>query len=137
MKNSETFLGKFINWAACESSVIGAVLVGSHARGSARADSDIDIVIITQNSTFLLEHNEWIEHFGEVSKLKDEDWGAVQARRVFYKNGVEIEFGITIPAWLETNPIDPGTEHVMKEGYKILIDKSGLLSSFAEKLSKR
>jgi predicted nucleotidyltransferase len=50
MKNRDdirNFLDAFIPWASSQADVQGIALVGSYARGAARDDSDIDLVILT------------------------------------------------------------------------------------------
>jgi uncharacterized protein len=41
------FLDAFILWTSKQPDVQGIALVGSYARGAARDDSDIDLVILT------------------------------------------------------------------------------------------
>jgi hypothetical protein len=60
--------------------------------------------------------------------------GAVQSKRVFYKGGLQVEFGITTNEWAETRPVDPGTGEVVRGGMKILYDKSGVLGTLVEAL---
>lgn len=40
-------IGKIVDWAKEQPTVQAVALVGSHARGTAQADSDIDIVVLT------------------------------------------------------------------------------------------
>ena len=130
VKNIEPFLINFLDWAKAQGNIIGVFLVGSYAINSAKADSDVDLVIITKDSSLYLKDNLWIENFGEIEKTIDEDWGLVKTKRVFYKNDLEIEFNITNSEWIKTNPVDKGTRKVLSDGNKILLDKTGSLKAF-------
>ncbi len=121
-------MNKIIEWVKTEKDIVAFALVGSHARGTAKEDSDIDLVIITNSPEIYLNNDKWIVRFGEVKELRKEDYGLMQSRRVFYIDGSEVEFGITTPEWAKINPIDYGTKKVIADGIKILYDKDGLLS---------
>ena len=78
------------------------MLVGSYARGSARDDSDIDLVLLTDEPQMVLEALKWIDHFGVVEKHQTEGYGKLTSIRVWYQNGAEVEYGITKgepPTW--------------------------------------
>ena len=47
---------------------------------------------------------------------------------MFYADGLEAEFGLTSQRWLAVDPIDPGTERVVKDGLRVLMDKTGHLA---------
>jgi predicted nucleotidyltransferase len=132
----DILLKKITKWAESNKAVESTLLVGSYARGEARPDSDVDLVIICNNPKELLEDVKWINNFGEVIKHNIEDWGMVQSIRVFYKNGEEIEFGITTPQWA-TVPIDPSTQEVLLGGAKILVDKTSLLKQLLNAADKK
>ncbi len=91
--------------------------------------SDVDLVIIVNDPQRSLANNQWLQHFGEVLRTSDEDWGEVQSKRVFYANGLEVEFGITARKWASTAPVDPGTKKVVEHGVRILLDRNGILDS--------
>ena len=128
MTGSEEFIPDFTQWARDQRSILGAVLVGSHARGTAKPDSDIDVVMICESSATFLEDDRWFKRFGSPTRVQNEDYGVVQSWRVWYASGLEVEFGITTRAWVSADPIDPGTERVLQDGYMILCDKEGLLA---------
>ncbi len=44
-------------------------------------------------------------------------------------SGLEIEFGIGSPTWAATDPLDPGTKRVIRDGLHILYDPDGLLTA--------
>ena len=129
MKNQENFIVRFTNWVETQNDIDGAILVGSYAHGTARADSDLDLVIITNHPNKYLEQNDWINELGNVTTVKDEDFGMVQVKRVFFEDGLEVEFGFTTPEWLNVNPIDPGTQRVLADGYKIFNDKAAVFAA--------
>lgn len=52
---AERFLGQVVGWTRNRKDVLGILLVGSWARGSARADSDLDLVLLVENAQFHVE----------------------------------------------------------------------------------
>ena len=96
------FLDSFVNWTSAREDVQAVALVGSYARDEARDDSDIDFVILTSQPENYLEDLKWMEHFGPVEKYQTEDYGKLTSVRVWYQNGVEVEYGFTKgepPTW--------------------------------------
>lgn len=120
------FLKKLKKQAQKNECIRAILLVGSHARGKARADSDIDVVMICSNPSKLLKEINWINQFGEVLKFNIENWNMVQSIRTYYKNGTEVEFAITSKKWTAL-PVDAGTKKVISNGAKIILDKDHLL----------
>lgn len=122
----DAFLSKLTHWARSQPGIRSVVLVGSHARGQARPDSDVDLVLLTPQPRAFLDDKGWVAQFGRVKSLKKEDWGKVTSLRVFYENGLEVEFGFATPDWASL-PLDEGTLQVISGGMKILVDKQRLL----------
>ena len=118
------FLSDVVEWATQNDDIRALILVGSHARGEARMDSDIDLVIMTTDPDRYID-NPFIDRFGKVARFQKEDWGRVTSIRAWYvQNGLEVEFGITTPVWIE-RPLDEGTLRVLSDGYVLLVDKEG------------
>ena len=92
------FLDDFIAWASAHGDVQAIALVGSYARGAARDDSDIDLVVLTNQPQRYHEELKQIERFGTVKKYQTEDYGKLTSIRVWYQNGIEVEYGITVSA---------------------------------------
>jgi predicted nucleotidyltransferase len=76
----EILIERIIRWAAEEESIQAIALVGSWARGVARDDSDVDLVILTEAPEVYLINDQWMSKFGEVEKITDEDWGLFDPR---------------------------------------------------------
>jgi len=126
------FLDSVRQWAGMDGDIRAVVLVGSRARGKARPDSDIDLVILARHPEAYLE-NGFFYLFGSVNSISIEDWGRVTSIRVYYDggcgavaDGLEVEFGLTRPDWVEM-PLDSGTRRVLENGFQIVLDKDAAL----------
>jgi predicted nucleotidyltransferase len=127
-------LDRVIAWARSQLTVTGVALVGSQARGEARPDSDIDLVLLCTEPQGFLHDTSWIQHFGEVEACLTEDWGLVTSLRVYYQHGLEVEFGLTSLVWAEL-PVDAGTKSVVANGMRILLDRDGALARLLESVT--
>ena len=122
-----SFLEKIQAWALRQPGILAVALVGSHARRAARPDSDVDLVMLVSRPEEWIINPDWTAAFGAVKSFQQEDWGLVTSLRVFYQNGLEVEFGITTAEWAAL-PLDSGTAGVIANGMQILVDKGGLLA---------
>ena len=124
----KVFLKVFLQWVESQHLVEGVILVGSHARGKARQDSDIDLVLLCTEYKSYLEDVSWINDFGKPVSVGLEDYGKLTSVRVFYEEGPEVEFGFTQLDWLAL-PLDVGTVGVLRNGFQIVYDRSGKYSA--------
>ena len=115
------------SWSRRDDRVMAAGVCGSHARGAARPDSDIDFCILTSDPGSLLNNRSWIYSLGADAWVAGavENYKLVQSIRVFY-GATEAEFGITDQAWAQPQ-IDPETAGVINGGLRILYDPEGHL----------
>lgn len=127
----QTFLDQLSSWAAGQSQLSGVLLVGSHARGVSWPDSDVDLVLLAVDPQIYLKNIEWAADFSPVSRHALEDWGKLTSLRVWYQNGLEVEFGFTNQSWI-TSPLDAGTRQVLAAGYRILFERHSLISKVIE-----
>ena len=67
------FLDRMMNSAAHQPTIAAVALVGSHARGEARPDADIDLVLLCEEPHAFLAHTSWIHHFGAVERCHTEE----------------------------------------------------------------
>ena len=126
MTEVEGFLERITAWAAERDDVRAALLVGSHALGAARSDSDVDVVLLVDDPSRLLSEPGWAAGFGECREIRLERWGKVTSIRVFYADGQEVEFSVTGVDWVRP-PLDEGTARVLQAGFRPLYDPDGLL----------
>lgn len=120
------FLQNVRDWAGSKNDIRGILLVGSYARGTQRPDSDVDLVILAQSPDLYLKDPSFVRRFGAVERTTVEDWGRVKSLRVFYRDGLEVEFGLARPDWAK-KPLDAGTEKVLADGARVILDRDGLL----------
>ncbi|MCX6025227.1 MAG: nucleotidyltransferase domain-containing protein [Chloroflexi bacterium] len=128
MASVDGFLNGVADWGRADSHINAVILVGSQARGTATPTSDVDLVIITDNAPELLAEHEWARSFGILERWQEEEWGAVRSRRVWYADGLEVEFGFAPPAWL-SEPLDEGTRMVVQPGFRVVYDPTGTVAS--------
>jgi hypothetical protein len=131
-------LEAIIGWAKEHQDIRGVALVGSHARGTARRDSDIDLVVLAVNPEAFRADGSWIEAIDrsgagvEVANWADEDYAAVWSRRVWLSSGAEVEISFASVAWASIAPLDAGTCRIIADGCRILHDPAGSLGRLYE-----
>lgn len=134
-RRQETRVGAVLErataWARRRPDIRGLALVGSWARGGARTDSDVDLVVLTTGRDRYLGDDDWPAELGATRVLGTRAWGPLTERRLQLEGGLEVEVGLTEPAWAATDPVDPGTRRVVTDGMRILHDPDGRLAALA------
>jgi hypothetical protein len=132
----ELIIATITDWMRAEPAIQAMAIVGSHARRDARAESDIDLVLLATNPQMFRTSTSWLHAIGWARigvrplKWRDEDYGALWSRRVWLEdNAGEIEFGFALPEWAELHPLDPGTRRVVPNGCRILHDPMNILAA--------
>ncbi len=122
-------IDRVTRWGANRSDVVGVLLVGSCARGTARPESDVDLVVLTTDPSGYGEGGAWLRELslGEVMRVRE--WGPVTEWRHATASGLEVELGITSTNWARTDPVDAGTHAVVVDGARPLYDPAGLLGA--------
>jgi hypothetical protein len=106
--------------------VVAVALVGSWARGDARPDSDVDLVVIVRDVAGYLAFPAWLAAFGEPGETVREASGTAPALRVWYADGPEVEFAVTTPDWCAADPVDPDTAAMGRSGLVVVYDPNGV-----------
>jgi predicted nucleotidyltransferase len=135
MRSLDVLLAESIcDWSCERADVVGVALVGSHARGTARPDSDVDFVVLT-SAPASYRAAEWPVQVAwprDVSVRPvwvDVTYGALWARHLELTDGTRVEIGFAAPEWARVTPVDAGRAAVVQGGFKILWDPSGLLAA--------
>ncbi|TWV31502.1 nucleotidyltransferase domain-containing protein [Streptomyces misionensis] len=122
------FIDRVTRWATRREDLAGLLLVGSYARGAARPDSDVDLVLLTTDPAHYFA-DAWAAELALGDPLRTRVWGPVTERRYALSSGLEVEFGIGTPDWARTDPVDPGTHRVVTDGARVLHDPLGILAA--------
>jgi uncharacterized protein len=118
-----------VAWARSDPTIIAVGLAGSEARGEARLDSDVDLIVLVQQPERWLADETWYRAFGDVRLVRAEQFGALTERRLRLASGLDIEVGIVPASWAGNDPVDPGTLRVVREGFRVLYELDKSLSS--------
>jgi uncharacterized protein len=121
------FLSAFRRWAVGRPDILGVALVGSCARNQATSTSDVDLVIVAERPVVYLQDTQWPQYFGAVNRRQSEDYGKLTSVRVWYSDGLEVEFGFTDETWCAL-PVDGGTKRVIADGIQIITERASILS---------
>jgi predicted nucleotidyltransferase len=114
-------------WAGGRGDVAGLLLAGSWARGAARDDSDVDLVLLSDDpsvydAAFLAERT------ALGAFVTTRGWGPLTEWRFVRESGLEIELCVGTPDWAGTSPVDAGTRRVVSDGVRPLYDPRGLIA---------
>lgn len=122
-------------WAARREDVGAVGLVGSWARGAARADSDVDLVILVDVPN-AYRADGWLEETKlEIRGWRDADYGPLWSRHAQLSDGLEVEFGFSVREWASREPVDAGTRRVVGDGCHVLFDPERLLNKLKDAVS--
>ncbi|EDX83172.1 hypothetical protein S7335_351 [Synechococcus sp. PCC 7335] len=123
-------------WAVSQESILAAALVGSQARGTATAKSDIDLMFLARQPLHFRMSTDWLSkiNWGDlyIESWEDKVYGVVWSRHVQlnasnpHRITVELSFGRL--SWASITPLDTGTQQVVRDGCRILYDAEGHLS---------
>ena len=122
------FSAQLREWAKERTDVVAVVLVGSWARGDARMDSDVDVVLLTEDQKPYREGDAWLHELGGVRLVRTRRWGPLTERRFALSSGLEVEIGVAPAYWASTDPVDGGTRRVVADGAAVIYDPEGLLA---------
>lgn len=125
-------LAAVLHWAARRPDVLAVGMAGSWACGEARADSDVDFVVLTTDKRPYLEDEAWIQELGGVRIIGTKDWGPMTERRFVLSSGLEVETGFAPPSWADVDPVDAGTRRVVTDGFRAVHDPVELLARLVD-----
>ena len=84
-------------WVTAQPKIRALALLGSHARGTARPDSDIDLMLLATNPERFRTDTTWVAHIDwhaigtHPEKWMDEEYGAAWSRRIWVSDS-SVEF---------------------------------------------
>jgi RimJ/RimL family protein N-acetyltransferase len=125
-------LAHVAEWAGSRSDIVAVAVVGSQARGAARTDSDLDLVLLTRVPERYTREESWAQEIGGAQVRGSAHRGVLFEQRVRTASGLELDLGIGPPRWASTQPVECGTARVAREGLRIVYDPEGILARLIE-----
>ncbi|WP_314219629.1 nucleotidyltransferase domain-containing protein [Streptomyces zaehneri] len=125
-------VGRVTRWAGNRSDVVGLLLVGSFARGAARPDSDVDLVVLSTAPARYAQDDGWARELALGEVVRVQEWGPVTEWRYVTASGLEVEVGVGSAHWARTDPVDGGTRRVVTDGAWPLYDPAGILRALIQ-----
>ena len=125
----EQLLGRVAAWAAAQPDLVAVAVVGSQARGTARGDSDLDLVLLSWDPERYVQGEDWARELGAGEVAATAHRGMLVEQRLKTAWGPELDVAIGSPRWASLAPLDVGTERVAREGLRIVYDPEGVLAA--------
>ena len=125
-------------WAIERDDIRAVALVGSWARGNPRQTSDVDLLFLTDQAEEYRECRRWLaqinfQNAGYVVQSSDYAvYGGVWSQHIHLLPPAEIELTFASCSWARTDPIDCGTRSVVKDAFRIIVDRDGSLAMLAD-----
>lgn len=127
-------------WAQRRDDIHGLALVGSWARGTARVNSDIDLVVLVNEPQSFRRVIEWLEEIAwpaPVVKWTDVSYGSLWSRHCELEDHARVELGFCSREWASYSPLDPGTARVILDGCRILYDPLSLFERLCTEVAQQ
>nr|WP_255437715.1 aminoglycoside 6-adenylyltransferase [Thalassobacillus sp. CUG 92003] len=125
---------RFVTYAKENGNIRAAFIVGSRGGEVKPADrwSDLDIVIVAQTPSSLLNQEEWLCRMGMpyITFLEKTAVGGGTERRVLYEGGLDVDFAVfSEPDFHEKKQLND-VQQVLAKGFHVIIDKDKLTDDF-------
>lgn len=128
------FEAPIIAWAQARDDIRAVLIVGSRARRTFPADeySDMDLIVYTTDFAPYVADRAWLEQFGTPWVVildwlgPDHNWPEFLT---VYDGALKLDFAFT-PVQSLRDSVESG-EPPDKRGYRVLVDKDGILTQFA------
>lgn len=140
-EDADRLIAAFTAWTDAQPTCCALAIAGSWARGAARPDSDLDLIVLTDDLPGWTTGAGWL---GALEPWPDdlvftnaslETHGAARSWRIWL-GAAELELNFADINWADIAPVDPGTRRVVSDGLRILIDKDGLLDALARAVAE-
>ena len=105
-QRARLFLDAVRAWASKQPDIVAVALTGSWAAGTARPDSDIDLLVVAPDAAGYFAWQDWLSDFGRPTDRVRETTAGLPALRAWYADGPEAEFVFAAPASLPASMLE-------------------------------
>jgi aminoglycoside 6-adenylyltransferase len=129
----DAFLAGVVEWAADRDDLRAVVVIGSRARDDGSADrwSDLDLVLVTAETTRYIDDADWLDSLGDpwLTFCEATATGDAKERRAVFAPGLDVDFIPLPPALFEDPPSE--VARVFSTGYRVIYDAAGFESALS------
>lgn len=122
------------DWAVVRDDIRAMALAGSWARDNPRQRSDIDLILLSDRAHEYRRLRKWLTEI-DFSKAgyrqqssESATYGVVWSRHIHLLPKAEVELTFAECSWARTAPVDSGTRAVVKDAFRVIFDKDGILA---------
>jgi len=127
-------IGAVARWAIERDDIRALALAGSWARGNPRQASDIDLLLLSDRAHDYRGRRKWLSeiNFRDAGYRQQSSesaiYGVVWSRHIHLLPAVELELTFAPCSWAKTDPVDEGTQGLVKDAFRIIFDRDGILA---------
>jgi predicted nucleotidyltransferase len=122
------------DWAIERDDIGAMAMLGSWVRGNPRPDSDLDLLLLSDLAPDYQRCGMWLTEIDFQSagfRLRSNEsaiYGVVWSHHVYLLPAAEVELTFAKCSWSNTDPIDTGTRVIVKDAFRIIFDRDGILA---------
>ena len=123
-------IDRLLNYCEENSMVDGVLMIGSRARKERPGDAyaDVDLALVVNDPEYFLSSDEWLSSIGNVKiSFLERSFLSLQEHRILFGNGIDADIIILPTDMCEQILSSKLVISILQKGYKILLDKTGVL----------
>lgn len=134
MSDNCQLLNKIISFGNRDERIVALILIGSQAQTGHCADeySDIDLIVIVQDIGGFVYSNDWLSEIAKYYISFTEKIDKANEKRVLFENALDVDFIIISQIDAKADLASGMINKILCSGYRVLIDKIGLLADLPE-----
>jgi hypothetical protein len=132
--DANAILSAIADWGLGREDIRAMALIGSWARGSPYQDSDIDMLLLSDRADEYRRRREWLTEIDlegagyRIVSIDDASYGVVWSRHIDLLPAAKAELTFAPCSWARKDPLDAGTRSVVRDAFRIIFDKDGVLA---------
>jgi Streptomycin adenylyltransferase. len=118
-----------ISFANRDERIAALIMIGSQARETKSADefSDLDLILITSDTNWLVNSNDWVSKIGKhYITFVEKTIVSADEKRVMFEGALDVDFVIVSKDDAKRVLASKVALEIFQNGYKILVDKTDI-----------